>query len=30
MSRRNPFFVPRKEIKFIDSVNEELIDEIIG
>ena len=30
MSRTSPFFVPRKEIKFIDSINEELIDEIIG
>ena len=30
MSRTSPFFVPKKEIDFIDSVNEELIDEIIG
>ena len=30
MSRTSPFFTPRKEINFIDSVNEELIDEIIG
>jgi hypothetical protein len=30
MSRTSPFFVPQKEIEFIDSVNEELIDEIIG
>ena len=25
-----PFFVPQKEINFIDAVNEELIDEIVG
>ena len=25
-----PFFLPAKEIKFIDSVNEELIDEVVG
>ena len=25
-----PFFVPQKEINFIDSVNEELIDNIVG
>ena len=25
-----PFFVPRKEIDLIDSMNEELIDEIVG
>ena len=25
-----PFFVASKEIEFIDSVNEELIDEIVG
>ena len=30
MSRTSPFFIPQKEIEFIDSVNEELIDEIIG
>mgnify|MGYP003122522139 FL=1 len=30
MSRTSPFFIPQKEIKFIDSVNEELIDELIG
>ena len=30
MSRTSPFFIPKKEIDFIDSVNEELIDEIIG
>ena len=30
MSRTSPFFVPQKEINFIDAVNEELIDEIIG
>jgi len=30
MSRTSPFFVPQKEIKVIDSMNEELIDEIIG
>ena len=30
MSRTNPFFLPKKEINFIDSVNEELIDEIVG
>tara|TARA_B100001250_G_scaffold412399_1_gene443496 strand:+ start:1741 stop:2211 length:471 start_codon:yes stop_codon:yes gene_type:complete len=25
-----PFFIPQKEIKVIDSMNEELIDEIVG
>ena len=30
MSRTNPFFLPQKEINFIDSVNEELIDELVG
>ena len=25
-----PFFVPEKEINLIDSLNEELIDEIVG
>ena len=30
MSRTSPFFVPKKEIDLIDSMNEELIDEIIG
>ena len=30
MSRTSPVFVPQKEIDFIDAVNEELIDEIIG
>ena len=30
MSRTSPFFVPQKEIDLIDSMNEELIDEIIG
>ena len=25
-----PFFVPQKEIDLIDSMNEELIDEIVG
>jgi len=25
-----PFFLPQKEINFIDSLNEELIDEIVG
>tara|TARA_Y100001938_G_scaffold127211_1_gene179872 strand:- start:225 stop:698 length:474 start_codon:yes stop_codon:yes gene_type:complete len=30
MSRTSPFFVPRKEIDLIDSMNEELIDEIVG
>ena len=30
MSRTSPFFVPQKEIDLIDSLNEELIDEIIG
>ena len=27
---KGPFFVPQKEINLIDSMNEELIDEIIG
>ena len=30
MSRTSPFFVPQKEIDVIDSMNEELIDEIVG
>ena len=30
MSRTSPFFVPQKEINMIDSMNEELIDEIVG
>ena len=30
MSRTTPFFVPQKEIDLIDSMNEELIDEIVG
>ena len=30
MSRTSPFFVPQKEIDLIDSMNEELIDEILG
>ena len=30
MSRTSPFLVPQKEIDLIDSMNEELIDEIIG
>ena len=30
MSRTSPFFVPQKEIDLIDTMNEELIDEIIG
>jgi len=30
MSRTTPFFVPPKEIELFDSMNEELIDEIIG
>ena len=30
MSRTTPFFVPQKEINVIDSMNEELIDEIVG
>jgi len=30
MSRTSPFFIPQKEIDTIDSMNEELIDEIIG
>jgi len=30
MARTSPFFVPQKEIDVIDSMNEELIDEIIG
>ena len=28
--RTSPFFVPQKEINLIDSMNEELIDDIIG
>ena len=30
MSRTSPFFIPQEEIDTIDSMNEELIDEIIG
>jgi len=30
MSRTSPFFIPQKEINMIDSMNEELIDEIVG
>ena len=30
MARTSPFFIPQKEIDLIDSMNEELIDEIIG
>ncbi len=30
MSRTSPFFIPQKEIDLIDSMNEELIDEILG
>ena len=30
MSATKPFFVPQKEINVIDSMNEELIDEILG
>ena len=30
MSRTSPFFIPQKEIDIIDSMNEELIDEIVG
>ena len=30
MSRTNPFFLPRKEFELINSMNEELIDEIVG
>ena len=30
MSQTNPFFVPQKEFDLINSMNEELIDEIVG
>ena len=30
MSQTKPFFVPQKEVNLIDSMNEELIDEIVG
>ena len=30
MSRTSPFFLPQKEVDLIDSMNEELIDEIVG
>ena len=30
MSATKPFFVPQKEINLIDSMNEELIDEVLG
>jgi hypothetical protein len=30
MARTSPFFIPKKEVNLIDTLNEELIDEIIG
>ena len=30
MSRTSPFFLPQKEFDLINSMNEELIDEIVG
>ena len=30
MSQTRPFFVPQKEIDLINSMNEELIDELVG
>jgi flagellar basal body rod protein FlgC len=30
MSRTSPFFMPQKEVDFINAVNEELIDELVG
>ena len=30
MSATKPFFVPQKEVNLIDSMNEELIDDILG
>ena len=30
MSATKPFFIPQKEINLIDSMNEELIDEVLG
>ena len=30
MATNNPFFVPQKEVDLFDSMNEELIDDIIG
>ena len=30
MSATKPFFVPKKEVNLIDSMNEELIDDILG
>ena len=30
MSRTSPFFMPKKEFNLINSMNEELIDEIVG
>ena len=30
MSATKPFFIPSKEINLIDSMNEELIDEVLG
>ena len=30
MSRTKPFFIPQKEIDLINSMNEELIDELVG
>ena len=29
MARTSPFFIPQKEINLINSMNEELIDEIV-
>ena len=30
MSATKPFFIPQKEVNLIDSMNEELIDEVLG
>ena len=30
MSQTKPFFIPQKEFDLINSMNEELIDEIVG
>ena len=30
MSATKPFFIPQKEINLIDSMNEELIDDVLG
>ena len=30
MSQTKPFFIPQKEVDLVNSMNEELIDELVG